>query len=194
MKTILRLLSFVSAALFMSCCLASAAPGDVDLGFGPSLMSGTSVGAAYTTTVQPDGKIIIGGIFSSVDGVALAQGNLVRLNAAGSLDLTFNANFTIRPNSFFLQNDGKVIIGTYSGNADGEAGSAIKRINSDGSLDLSFKVMSIRGNGTDPYLYNVSNIIEQNDGKTIIGGRFCFVNGIARSGLARLNPDGSLDP
>jgi subtilisin family serine protease len=36
-------------------------------------------------------------------------------------------------------------------------------------------------------------IAEQDDGKIIIGGQFCVVNGVARSNIARLNADGSLD-
>ena len=38
--------------------------------------------------IQPDGKIIIGGIFSSVLGVA--RNNIARLNADGTLDMAFD--------------------------------------------------------------------------------------------------------
>lgn len=36
-------------------------------------------------------------------------------------------------------------------------------------------------------------IAQQTDGKVVIGGNFAFVNGVARTGLARINADGSLD-
>jgi Cadherin-like beta sandwich domain/Domain of unknown function (DUF5122) beta-propeller len=39
----------------------------------------------------------------------------------------------------------------------------------------------------------VDAIARQTDGKVIVGGTFAFVNGVPRSGLARLNADGSLD-
>jgi hypothetical protein len=34
---------------------------------------------------------------------------------------------------------------------------------------------------------------EQPDGRILVGGRFYAVDGVSRKGIARLNPDGSLD-
>ena len=42
------------------------------------------------TAVQPDGKILIGGSFSSVLGVP--RNNIARLNTDGTLDIAFNPN------------------------------------------------------------------------------------------------------
>jgi hypothetical protein len=44
--------------------------------------------------------------------------------------------------------------------------------------------------GTDG---TVTSVIAQSDGKVLIGGRFNSVNGLPLSGIARINPDGSLD-
>jgi uncharacterized delta-60 repeat protein len=60
--------------------------------------------------VQPDGKILAGGYFKTYDGQA--TGNLIRLNADGTLDPTFkvtqpsNTNATIR--QIIMQPDGKI--------------------------------------------------------------------------------------
>ena len=43
-------------------------------------------GVVQSTVVQPDGKILLGGSFTSINGVA--RNRLARLNADGSLDLT----------------------------------------------------------------------------------------------------------
>ena len=44
----------------------------------------------YATAVQPDGKILIGGSFTTVLGVA--RNNIARLNTDGTLDTAFNPN------------------------------------------------------------------------------------------------------
>src|SRR6266404_2215872 len=56
----------------------------------------TRPGLVLATAVQDDGKIIIGGYFSLVDGVL--RNNIARLNADGSLDETWNpsANGALR--------------------------------------------------------------------------------------------------
>ena len=56
-----------------------------------------------------------------------------------------------------------------------------------GSLDASFNP----GYGVDG---TVSALAVQADGKVIVAGQFSHVNGQTRGNLARLNPDGSLDP
>lgn len=40
---------------------------------------------------------------------------------------------------------------------------------------------------------NIHSLAAQDDGRIVIGGDFQTVDGVARSGLARLNPDGTLD-
>jgi uncharacterized delta-60 repeat protein len=74
-------------------------------------------------------------------------------------------------------------------------GAGIRRLNADGSLDASFSVVtnltdSISDRGTVPA---VSGIAAQPDGKLVIWGGFNSVRGMARTNLARLNPDGSVD-
>jgi uncharacterized delta-60 repeat protein len=61
----------------------------------------------------------------------------------------------------------------------------------DGSLDTSFQPgagASYPGNDNSVY-----SVLLQVDGKILIGGNFTLVNNVARGGVARLNPNGSLD-
>src|SRR5438034_3008197 len=71
-------------------CLAQRSPATL-----PYVPFSTS-GLVLATTVQEDGKVIVGGYFSSVHGVV--RNNLARLNADGSVDETWNpgANDAVR--------------------------------------------------------------------------------------------------
>ena len=83
MKTIRHILSVLCVLLFQF--RSFAAPGD------PDPLDANVVGNFVTATaVQPDGKIIIGGNFSSVLGVP--RNHIARLNANGTLDMGFNPN------------------------------------------------------------------------------------------------------
>src|SRR5438045_1972734 len=84
-----------------------AAAGDLD----PSFNSGHSVNdAVQATAVQPNGKIIIGGLFTSFDGTVC--NHIARLKPDGSLDANFNsgtgANSDV--NAIAVQPDGRIII------------------------------------------------------------------------------------
>ena len=90
------------------------ANGSVDSSFIPATGSGTVIYSSDGNTsivVQPDGKILIGGSFTSVNGTN--RNHIARLNADGSLDSSFNpgtgANGIVR--SLALQPDGKVLVG-----------------------------------------------------------------------------------
>jgi uncharacterized delta-60 repeat protein len=159
------------------------ADGSLDATFNP----GTGAnGPVYTTAVQSDGKIIIGGDFSTYNGTA--RNRIARLSADGSLDATFNpgtgaSNFVY---TTAVQSDGKIIIGGDFFTYNGTARNYIARLNADGSLDATFNP----GTGADNRVYTTAL---QSDGKIIIGGNFTTYNGTARNRIARLNTDGSLD-
>jgi uncharacterized delta-60 repeat protein len=157
--------------------------GSLDTTFNVGSGAGSTV---YTTSIQSDGKVIIGGDFTSYNGTAINR--IARLNSDGSLDTTFNVGTgaTNRVLITSLQSDGKVIIGGYFTSYNGTAINRIARLNSDGSLDTTFVV----GTGVNN---EVQTITIQSDGKVIIGGVFSSFNGTTRGRIARLNSDGSLD-
>jgi uncharacterized delta-60 repeat protein len=157
--------------------------GSLDLTFN----SGTAANdIIFSTAVQGDGKIIIGGIFTSYAGTSVNR--LARLNTDGTLDASFvtgsSANNAVR--AIKLQADGKIVIGGDFITYNGVARNRIARVNVDGSIDPAF----------DPGLgFNASvySMILQNDGKIVIGGDFTLFNGLSSSRIARLNTDASQD-
>ena len=65
----------------------------------------------FATAVQPDGKILIGGNFTTVLGVA--RNNIARLNTDGTLDTAFNPNADSDVYAIAVQADGKILAGGY---------------------------------------------------------------------------------
>jgi uncharacterized delta-60 repeat protein len=185
-------------------------------------------GAVYSTALQPDGKLLIGGLFQSVNGIA--QPGIARLNANGSLDTNFKA--AIGPagiqEQLALQSDHKILveITTLNGTTTHDT---LYRLNADGTRDTNWLValdsavsamaqqsdgkiiivgsftpgvarLTTNGVVDSTFLNGMSGVTGltkcvaiQPDGKVLIGGYFFFVNHVARTRLARLNPDGSVD-
>jgi uncharacterized delta-60 repeat protein len=149
--------------------------------------------AVFCIAIQSDGKIIIGGEFSTYNGVA--SNNIARLNSDGTLDQNFNSGaYPTGPgdevHAITIQNDGKLLIGGLFSNYDNTPSKGIARVDADGTLDPSFDP----GNGIEHSNYaRIFEIKVQNDGKILIGGEFDSYNGNNRRGIARLNSDGSLD-
>jgi uncharacterized delta-60 repeat protein len=102
-----------------------------------------------TTAIQSDGKIIIGGSFTTYNGTLI--NNIARLNADGTLDLTFNpgtgANDSVLGTA--IQSDGKIIIGGGFTSYNGTAINRIARLNADGTIDLTFNP----GTGVSNYVF-----------------------------------------
>jgi uncharacterized delta-60 repeat protein len=151
--------------------------GDLDTGFNPN-----AEWIVFSLAVQADGKVLIGGYFTAVGGVA--RNFIARLNADGSVDTGFNPNLDGSVYSLAVQADGKVLIGGEFTTISGVARNGIARLNADGSLDSGFNP---NANGS------VNGLAVQADGKVLIGGYFTTVGGVARNGIARLNANGSLD-
>src|SRR5262249_1434184 len=147
-------------------------------------------GDVSATALQPDGKILIGGTFSSVLGVG--RKSIARLNSDGTLDTNFNpgANGTVY--AIAVQPDGKILVGGFflgANSIGGQTRNYLARLNSDGSVDTTF----------DPNASSeIYTIALQTDGKILVGGTFNTLapNGgatVPRAKLVRLNPDGTVD-
>jgi uncharacterized delta-60 repeat protein len=147
------------------------------------------------------GKILIGGQFTSISGVA--RKNIARLNADGSLDLGFNASVagqSPHPGyvySLFEQDDGKLLVGGRFGFVNEVPRQAFARLNADGSLDGSFNNSGVApdlgGSVTEAASTRVNSVIQLPGGGILLGGEFTSVSGQPRTRLARLNADGSVD-
>jgi uncharacterized delta-60 repeat protein len=158
------------------------ADGTIDNTFTGTGAGGNS--AVQSIALQPDGKILIGGSFTTYNGVA--KNGIARLNANGTLDNTFTgtgANNGVY--SIALQSDGKILIGGFFTTYNGVAKNCIVRLNADGSIDNTFT-----GTGANN---GVSTIALQPDGKILIGGFFTSYNGVGKLCIVRLNANGTLD-
>ncbi len=158
--------------------------GSLDSSFDPGFAPNDWIRAV---ALQPDGKILIGGDFTIVDGVN--RGRVARLSANGSLDLGFDTS--VGANDWVLAitvaPDGSVVIGGWFTQVNGTARNHLARLSSTGAVLASFDP----GAGPNE---NVSNIVFQGDGKLIISGWFTSYAGTGRPRVARVNSDGSLDP
>ncbi|MFN6944977.1 MAG: T9SS type A sorting domain-containing protein, partial [Cytophagaceae bacterium] len=159
------------------------ADGSLDEDFNPG--SGFVGIDVQSLSFQSDGKILVGGSFTSYNGIT--RNRIARLNADGSLDESFNpgTGFNAGVRSISLQNDNKILIGGEFTSFDGSPRNYIVRINTDGTLDEGF----YPGTGFDRA---VTSIATQSDGKIIAGGEFISFNGIGRNRIARLigDPEG----
>ena len=162
----------------------SISAGIIDSTFNASVTEGT--GFVRHTQTQPDGKIIAFGLFQRANGAR--YNNIVRFNADGTLDATFNAigsganNYI---NAAALQADNKIIIGGNFTAFNGATINRLARLNADGSLDTSF-------NPAVNFTNYVNEIALQADGKIIVAA--ALVGSPPSSQIFRLNADGSLDP
>ena len=138
--------------------------------------------------LQSDGKILIGGIFTSYDGHLVTR--LARLNANGSFDSTFSSSLDIngQVNDIAIQSDGKILIGgTFNGSTTNSARGRLTRLNSDGTLDVGF-------NPGFPGASGAVNEIFLEPGNTIlVGGQFDSFNGVSSKRLVRLTASGAVD-
>jgi len=188
----------LSFLLLLNSLLFSQLPGTNDATFNPtddgSFGNGDNANSYINCSViQPDGKIIIGGEFTTYGGVSSSL--IARLNPNGSLDTSFHvgSGFTglsgAKVNCITIQSDGKILVGGSFTYYNGVPLLRFARLNANGSLDLTFSAGSISGAGS-----YVSSIVQQPDGKIFVAGDFTAYNGNLRNRIVRVNADGSIDP
>ncbi len=121
----------------------------------------------YSMVIQVDGKILVGGRFTLVNGSSAV--GLVRLNSNGSVD----SNFFIGTGfvngavySIVTQSDGKIILGGSFVSYNNTSAISLLRLNSNGTIDTTFNL------GAGFYSAAVNTIEVNSEGKIIIGGFF----------------------
>lgn len=154
--------------------------------------------AVFDFAVQPDGKIVVVGRFDGLGGVP--RRNVMRVNTNGSVDLSFDpgsgcampdANAYV--GSVVLATDGSVVIGGNFTMCGGQVHGQVARLRPDGSADPGFDTgTGFTDNSGQPAA--VDSVAVQRDGSVVVAGRFNAVGGVSRPGLARLLPNGTLDP
>ena len=165
--------------------------GITDSIFQPAVFGGASPGSAYPLTgaLQPDGKLVVVGSFTSVGGQP--RPGIARLLPAGGLDQTFQPSLTtsLEGVSLAIQPDGKILVIT---SVTGAATPVdLRRLLPNGTIDPSFYSY-----GFSQGFYGFTNLppVVQPDGKILIATR-AITYGTAPIGhLIRLLADGTLDP
>ncbi|WP_414662592.1 hypothetical protein [Horticoccus sp. 23ND18S-11] len=185
-------LCFCASLIASAAALFAQSPSSID-GFDPDVD-----GVVLSLVLQPDGKVLVAGQFSTVRGVP--RSNLARLLPDGSLDAAFNPNPNGPVRAVVLQADNRIVVGgdftTLQPNATGTAANRgrVARLNADGSLDATYNP-----NVSGDLLPQVTSLLLQPDGRVVVGGYFTRVQptgaaaAVTRNNLARFNADGSLD-
>ncbi len=155
-------------------------PGSLDSGFATGSAANNWV---YAIGVQSDGKVVIGGNFTTCDGAS--QKYIARLNTDGGLDTGFTTALNGGICALAIQPDDKIIIAGWFTSCDGASRYRLARLNANGTNDSSFT----NGFGADN---DVEAIALQSDGNMVIGGYFTSYV-VSRGRVARALSGGGVD-
>lgn len=174
----------VALSLILTSCLLPAQ--DVEaFGKGEGI-----TGEVLALAVQKDGRVVIGGSFTAVNGVP--RQNLARLNADGTLDATFIPRTVEGPNgpvaALLVLSDGSVVAGGNFTAAGNLVRGDLVKYKADGTADSAFGGMEggVATNGS------ISALTLLPDGSIVVGGSFTTFYGQPRRSIARLNADGTV--
>jgi uncharacterized delta-60 repeat protein len=153
----------------------SGSNGAIDTSFSPAIN-----GTVDAVALQPNGKILIGGTFTTVSGTPCA--NLARINADGSFDATFAPGVAGGVvNAITVQPDGLILIGGSFTTVGGVAQSYLARLTAAGALDPTLNLVPNAA---------VNAIVLENTGvgndSIVFGGSFTAISGTTRNHMARL--------
>ncbi|MNS11343.1 hypothetical protein D3C72_428850 [compost metagenome] len=133
--------------------------------------------------IQNDDKILVSG-----GSVAIDNGYLHRYNSDFTIDETFKNDISFdKKVSDIKVFDNSIYVGGLFSLVDGIIKNSLAKLNSDGTIDLTFDV----GKGSNGSGFSMTL---QDDGKLLIGGNFFnMIDNAAVTTMIRLNLDGSID-
>jgi uncharacterized delta-60 repeat protein len=154
--------------------------GSVDTGFGSSGVSIITIPTPFTTaqavTLQPDGKILVGGLMHILSPrQVLLRGVIIRLESNGNLDNSFGSDGMIRGlaeqeiRDLLVQPDGKILAVTLS---------HLYRFNMSGQSEATFAATQVPVQNS---MINFTSLGLLPNGKIVVGGR------ILNNGIATIN-------
>ena len=164
----------------------------------PTFSAPTGLYAPGTTYAlgpqQADGKRLVAGFFTRVNGTTVS--NLVRLDAAGALDVPFAQNASVQgyiyqikalpTGQYLLCGNGSFLT------AGGVNRTELLRLNANGTGDGAFDA-GAGPNSLAGYGYGQGYAV-QPDGKILVAGFFDSFNNAPAAAVVRLNANGSVDP
>lgn len=142
---------------------------------------------AYTN----DGKIVVGGSFSSYNGDIVTRNRIIRLNTDGTIDnsLVTGTGFNSVTNSIVINSDNSMYVGGYFTSYAGVAANKIIKLSSNGAIDTSFDYGSgLNSVGNQP----VGLISDGADG-IYIYGYFTTYSGQVANRIVKVLPTGDID-
>jgi hypothetical protein len=169
--------TFVLAVLVFGSLYSCAQDGALDLNFTPN-------GMPYVNAIEKlaDGRVMIAYVQSTTGGVKIFNSDgtdAISTFFPVPVQTGFSGNWI---SDIIQQQDGKILF-VNSNNAP-----KIHRFNLDGTIDQAFQ----NNIGTGANL-RVNKALLDDDGKFVLIGDFTSFNGVTKSGIVRLNSDGTID-
>jgi len=142
-------------------------------------------GVVQAVAVQSDGRIVVGGNFTTAGGGNQPSSNLARFLADGSLDPSFAVQYIDGEiYAIAIQSDGKILIGGSFRDVNNLTRHKAARLESNGDVDVGF----------DPnFDDNVWAIAVDDQGRILFGGDFMTAGGEAHNFIARYSDAGVVD-
>ncbi|MBX2981026.1 MAG: hypothetical protein KF905_17185 [Flavobacteriales bacterium] len=162
--------------------------GALDTDFDPGPGIDPQVSSVNSMLVLPDGRILLGGSFSSYAGVPAS--NIVRVLATGAIDPTFSASpgANGRVEDMLLMPNGDVMLAGSFTAFNGSTRYNVARLDPDGALTpwIAF--------GLPAHPQGMRTLALQSDGKLLVGGHASGAGSSPQSsGVVRVLPGGGID-
>ena len=154
-------------------------------------VTGGGVSTAVTKVlVQPDGKILAVGNFTTYSGSGTNATRIVRTNVSGTRDADFitGAGFNVVAYALALEPNGKILVGGNFTTYSGSSYNRIIRLNASGSVDTTFNP----GTGFDAFA-GTNNEILTSGSFTYVASNFLTYSGSNIRGIIRLESSGTID-
>ncbi|HEY1790904.1 MAG TPA: Calx-beta domain-containing protein [Verrucomicrobiae bacterium] len=145
--------------------------GSIDATFNPG--TAATNGIIKAVTIQPDGKVLVGGSFVGFEGFATT--NIVRLNGDGSMDTNFAANVAPGANNvveqIVLQPDTRILVVGQFTQFNGFVRNGVTRLMPTGAVDPTINFGTGASGAVDCAL------VDPGTGLITLGGAFDTFNG-----------------
>lgn len=166
--------------------LIISAEGNVTRELPTVILSGTALSTPDVMLADPQGRIYLGGTFTTVDGIPRSR--LARLLPDGALDPDWNPGAEINGQitCMDLDTEGRLLIGGSFTQVGGVSSPRLARLDVHGARDATFEV------GTGLSGKPLAMLLQQ-DGSWIIGGEFTTFRGSTAVHLIRLSANGTRD-
>ena len=128
----------------------------------------------------PDNQVVVGIQLISTNGEPTIV--FAVLDGDGEVLATFPNPGLVQPTSPVVQPDGRILVGGTMESEPNTPLAAVVRLNADGSVDETFAVGISSANGW----VQISSLALDSSGRLYMAGSFDAVNGVPRSGLARV--------